>query len=120
MTDESNRSAADGPDGEPDMLEQTLALATLLKQISDRDPDGKPSETAARVFRSWLNSAREFTEEPQYFDDVAESFDVEGRSNRDLFDMFELLHPYVDIVDDRDLPDDEPPIGRAFIALPTI
>ena len=106
---------------EPDMLAQTLELARILKQIQDRDPEGSPTTEAARVFREWLASARGFTEEPQYFDDVLENYDVEGRSNKDLFDMFELLHPYVDIVDDRPLPDDEPPqTGRTFIGLPTL
>ena len=106
---------------EPDMLEQTLELARILKQIADRDPEGRPSAGAARVFSNWLAAARTATDEPQYFDDVAANYDVLGRSNQDLFDLFELLHPYVDIVDDRPLPDDElPERGKAFISLPTL
>jgi len=114
--DQTNGVAAQAD--EPDLLLQTIELATILKKISDRDPEGRPSPAAAKVFREWLSTARNSTEEPQYFDDVAQNFDVEGRSNRDLFDMFELLHPYVEIIDDRPLPDDEPPSGRGFIPLP--
>lgn len=105
---------------EPTLLEQTLELAGILKQISDRDPGGHPSASAAAVFRQWLMAARAFTEEPQYFDDVAQNYEVRGRSNKDLFDLFELLHPYVDIVDDRPLPDVESPAERGFISLPTL
>jgi hypothetical protein len=108
-------------DEEPGMLEQTLELATILKKIADRDPASHPSDAAAKVFRNWLSAARNFTEEPQYFDDVATNYDVEGRSNQDLFDLFELLHPYVDIVDDRPFPEDDvPPAGKTFISLPTL
>lgn len=107
---------------EPNILEQTLELATILKKISERDPEGHPTETASKVFREWLLAAQSSTEEPQYFQDVYENYDVLGRSNKDLFDLFELLHPYVDIVDDREFPEDDefPTSGRTFISLPTL
>ncbi len=97
-------------------------------QIADRDPEGRPSDSAAAVFREWLSVARNFTEEPQYFDDVAENYDAAGRSNKDLFDMFELLHPYVEIpyTDNEDEAVDPaettpPPMReRKFINLPTL
>ena len=38
-----------------------------------------------------------FSGEARYFYDVAENFPVERSSNRDLFDLFEMLHSYIDI-----------------------
>jgi hypothetical protein len=121
--------ASDSPlidEQEPSMLDQTIELAQILRSISDRDPEGHPTESAVSVFHKWLKAARELTEEPQYFDDVLENYDAAGRSNRDLHDMFDILHPYVEIVDDRPYeiePDPEPAHakpGKVFIGLPTI
>jgi hypothetical protein len=115
-----NTSPGESSD-EPNLLDQTLALAGILKKVSDRDPKGHPSEAAVRVFREWLEAAKKSTEEPRYFEDVAANFEVESQSNRDLFDMFELLHPYVAIIDDRRFPDDDPAAtGRTYISLPTL
>ena len=121
-------------DSDPNLLQQTMELAKVLMQISNRDPEGRPSGAAEGVFRQWLGVARNFTEEPQYFDDVAENYDVAGRSNKDLFDLFEMLHPYVEIPYTGDDNDDQvsggdapsifgdlPPMRqRKFINLPTV
>ena len=125
----SGVQSADSGMEEPNLLHQTMELARALMQISDRDPEGRPSASASGVFRHWLSVARHFTEEPQYFDDVAENYDVEGRSNKDLFDLFELLHPYVEIPytdgEESDEDGDTPPPQtshreRKFINLPTL
>jgi hypothetical protein len=107
---------------EPSMLEQTIELAKVLRTIADRDPEGHPSESAVSVFHNWLRAARELTEEPQYFDDILENYDAAGRTNRDLQDIFDILHPYVEIIDDRPYEEDEPEHGKpgkVFIGLPT-
>jgi hypothetical protein len=97
---------------EPDLYEQTMELGKSLKAISDRDPDGKPSETAAAAFRGWLEAVKGSTTEPPYFEDVSENYDIFGNSNKDLFTIFELLHPYVEFPE----PEEEPP--TTFIGLP--
>ena len=116
---------SNGDVAEPNLLQQTMELARALMQIADRDPEGRPGAAATGVFRQWLGVARNFTEEPQYFDDVAENYDAEGRSNKDLFDMFELLHPYVEIPYTEDESDEAAPLEmpqreRKFINLPTL
>jgi len=86
---------------QPSLFDQTIALGTLLKSFSDRDPQGHPSAGAAQAFRSWLEVAGKRSREPRYFADVADNYDIDSNSNRDLFDIFELLHPYIE-VDDED------------------
>lgn len=119
--DSSSSAPADGDEtSEPGLLDQTIELAKILKEMSDQDPIGHPSDMAVAVFRSWITVARERTDEPQYFDDVLQNYDAKGRSNKDLFDLFELLHPYVEIPLPPE-PDDyiEPAPRRTFINLPT-
>jgi hypothetical protein len=102
------------PEREPDLYDHTIELGRSLKAVSDRDPDGKPSSTAATAFRSWLNTVSGSNREPAYFEDVAENYDVEANSNRDLFTLFEMLHPYVD------MPDYEEEPAGTFIGLPMV
>jgi hypothetical protein len=101
-------------EGEPSLYEQTVELGKSLKAVSDRDPAGKPTTIAETAFRSWLNAVGSSTSEPRYFQDVAENYDIEANSNKDLFTVFELLHPYVDLPDY----EEEPP--KTFIGLTVI
>ena len=97
------------------LWDKTVQLGFLLRKISDGDPLGKPSAAAATAFRHWLTDAEPKSEDPRYFQDVAANYDIEGRSNRDLFDIFELLHPYVEI----EAPEEEDIApARTFINLP--
>ncbi|HEY3330849.1 MAG TPA: hypothetical protein VGK19_12550 [Capsulimonadaceae bacterium] len=102
-------------EGEPSLWNQTVQLGTLLRDISDNDPEGRPTGTAVTAFRHWLDVAQHKSSEARYFIDIAENYDIEGRSNRDLFDVFELLHPFVEI----EAPEDVSP-ARIFINLPTM
>jgi hypothetical protein len=92
-----------------------MALGGMLKKISERDPTGTPSPAAAAAFASWLASVGRNNREPRYFDDVRENFVIESNSNKDLFTLFEMLNPYVDIPDDDDWEEEQP---RSFIGLP--
>jgi hypothetical protein len=123
----SERDETQNPaETEPSMLDQTIELARILRSIADKDPEGHPSESAISVFHKWLREARNLTEEPQYFEDVLENYDAAGRSNRDLNDIFDILHPYVEIVDDRPYEEDDEPEpthakpGKLFVGLPTV
>lgn len=99
---------------EPSLQAQTIELGKALKAFADRDPEGKPSPTATGTFRHWLETARENSSERRYFDDVYENFDVGANNNRDLFDIFEMLHPYIEVEDE-----DEDGLGPGrFIGLP--
>jgi len=99
------------PEKEPDLYEQTIELGKSLKAISDRDPDGKPTATAEQAFRSWLTAVGTTNLEQRYFEDVRENYDISANSNKDLFTIFEMLHPYVDFPDVEEEP-------RTFIGLP--
>jgi hypothetical protein len=99
-------------DKEPDLYEQTMELGKSLKAMSERDPEGKPTETAATAFRGWLSAVGTSNREPRYFEDVAENYDIASNSNKDLFTIFEMLHPYVDF------PDFEEEETGTFIGLP--
>jgi hypothetical protein len=96
---------------DPDLYEQTIELGKSLKTISDRNPEGKPSQAATTAFRSWLAAVSGSNSEPRYFEDIAENYDIAANSNKDIFTIFELLHPYVDF------PDVEEP-AKTFIGLP--
>jgi hypothetical protein len=98
-------------DREPDLYAQTIELGLALKAVSDRDPEGRPSANAATAFTSWLKTVSKSNREPRFFEDVAENYDIDANSNKDLFTLFEMLHPYVDIPDF----EEEPP--KAFIGL---
>jgi hypothetical protein len=101
---------------QPSLQEQTMELGRTLKEIADNDPYGTPSPTAATVFAGWLALAGPTSREPTYLADVADNFDVFGNTNKDLFELFDILDNYIE-VDDED-PDDNPP--RTFIGLPLI
>ena len=100
-------------DETPSIFDQTIELGRLLRTISDRDPEGSPSLNAVAVFREWVKVAGPVSTDSRYFTDVLDNYDAAGRSNRDLFDVFELLHPYVEI----DQPESSPP-RKAFVPLP--
>lgn len=102
------------------LLAQTMELGRLLHQVQKSDPEGLPTEAAVTAFRGWVQAAGSVSTEPRYFEDILENYDAPGRSNKDLFDVFELLDPYLDLECADDDPDDggpgEPP--RRFIPLP--
>jgi hypothetical protein len=100
-------------DPEPDLYGQTIELGKALKAVSDRDPEGRPSQAASTAFSSWLVTVKSTNREPRFFEDVAENYDIAANSNRDLFTLFEMLHPYVDIPDFEEEP-------RTFIGLPMV
>jgi len=93
-----------------------MELGRTLKEISDRDPSGTPSEKAASVFADWLALAGPTSREPTYLADVAENFDVLANTNKDLFELFDILDNYIEVEDEE--PGDRPP--RTFIGLPLI
>jgi hypothetical protein len=82
---------------EPHLWYQTIELGKVLQDLSNRDPDGAPPAPVASVFRKWLLAASDISDEARYFDDVSDNFPIEKSSNRDLFDLFEMLHSYVEI-----------------------
>jgi hypothetical protein len=82
---------------EPHIWFQTIELGSALQILANGEPDSIASQQVARVFRHWLDEAAAFSGEARYFYDVAENFPVERSSNRDLFDLFEMLHSYIDI-----------------------
>ena len=96
----------------PSLREQTAALGQILKSTSEEEPSGTPSELSARAFMGWLSEAGPVSREPGYFADVAGNYDVFLNSNRDLWELFDLLEAY--------LPEDDvpPPPARTFVPLP--
>lgn len=100
-------------DEEPDIATQTLELGRKLKQFSDNDPAGMPTDAAAAVFSLWLSVAGPVSREPGYFADVALHYPIQSNSNKDLFNLFDMLANYLDFeVEDTE---DTPP---SFIKLP--
>ena len=99
-------------DASPSLQKQTIALGKILKATSDADPVGTPSELSARAFAGWLEEAGPTSREPGYFADVAGNYDVFLNSNRDLWELFDILENYIEVEDE-----DEPP-PRTFIGLP--
>lgn len=93
-----------------------MELGRTLKEIADNDPSGTPTPTAASVFAGWLALAGPTSREPTYLADVADNFDVFANTNKDLFELFDILDNYIEVDDDD--PDDNPP--RTFIGLPLI
>src|SRR5580698_7683519 len=101
------------------LVEQTMELGQLLHTISERDPEGLPTAAACTAFRHWIEAAGPVSTDPRYFEDVHANYDAEGRSNKDLFAVFELLNPYLElpwIEEDDDGPPETP--SRTFIPLP--
>ena len=97
----------------PSLQAQTIELGKTLKAISDRDPSGTPSPQAAAVFRRWLADAGPASREPAYLADVADNYDVFLNTNKDLFELFDILDNYIEVDED-----DAPPAPRTYIGLP--
>jgi hypothetical protein len=108
MTDEDDGTT-------PSLQQQTIELGKILKATADSDPAGTPSRNAAEVFAKWLSEAGPGSREPVYFADVSANYDVAMNSNRDLWEMFDILENYIEVVDEEPLAD-EP--RRTFIGLP--
>ncbi|BDI28454.1 hypothetical protein CCAX7_005050 [Capsulimonas corticalis] len=103
---------------DPSFIEQTVTFGQTLKDFADRDPSGVPTNTAAAVFAEWLVIAGPLSRQPGYFQDVADNYVVQDNSNRNLFDLFELLGTHIDI-EEEDLEEED--LGpRTFIGLPMI
>ena len=94
---------------------QTIVLGKMLKSVADADPSGTPTEAAAAAFTSWMAEAGPDSRQPDYFADVQENYDILGNSNRDLFDIFDILENYIEVEDD-DLLEETP--SKTFIGLP--
>ena len=97
----------------PSLQAQTMELGKTLKAISDRDPSGTPTAQAAAVFAGWLAAAGPTSREPTYLADVADNYDVFLNTNKDLFELFDILDNYIEVEDD-----DAPPEPRTYIGLP--
>jgi hypothetical protein len=96
--------------------DQTIELGMMLKTISDADPTGTPSASAASAFSSWMAEAGPGSRQPDYFLDVQENYAVLENSNRDLWDLFDILENYIEVEDEDFL--EEP--RKTFIGLPLI
>lgn len=97
----------------PSLQAQTMELGKTLKAIADRDPSGTPTPQAAAVFAGWLAAAGPTSREPTYLSDVAGNYDVFANTNKDLFELFDILDNYIEVDDD-----DAPPEPRTYIGLP--
>ncbi len=107
---------ADGGGGggaAPSLQRQTIALGKILRATAEDDPAGMPTEGAATAFLGWVAEAGPGSREPDYFADVAANYDVRFNSNRDLWELFDILDNYIEVEDDEP---DEP--KRTFIGLP--
>jgi hypothetical protein len=107
----------DTEEAAPSLQQQTIALGKILKGTAEADPSGTPSEHAGTAFFGWLAQAGPGSREPVYFADVADNYDVALNSNRDLWELFDILENYIE-VEDEDPEDAAPP--RTFIGLPLI
>jgi hypothetical protein len=96
---------------------QTIELGKMLKTISDADPSGTPTETAASAFTSWMTEAGPDSRQPDYFTDVLENYIIVDNSNKDLWDLFDMLENYIE-VEDEEWEEDAP--RKTFIGLPLI
>lgn len=114
---EDDRDAEEREEGAaaPSLLEQTLALGTMLRAISDETPGGTPSDTAAGAFLTWIAEGGPTSRAPHYFADVAENFRPQEHSNLDLTYLFDMLQSYIEIPDEP-----EPEAPRTFIDLPLL
>lgn len=100
-------------DTPPSLQQQTIEIGKMLKALSDSDPSGTPTETAAAVFRGWLDAAGPTSREPVYLADVRDNYDVAMNSNKDLWELFDILENYIEV-------EDEEPEPRTFIGLPLV
>lgn len=100
-------------DDTPSLDQQTTALGKTLKHVADNDPAGTPGDQTIVVFREWLAVAGPTSSKPHYFEDVAENYDAGSNTNRDLFLLFDMLAPFLDI-------EQEAAPERTFIGLPLI
>jgi len=100
----------------PSLQQQTIELGRKLKAIADENPSETPSEQAAAVFAEWLAVAGPTSREPTYLADVAGNYDVFANTNKDLWEIFDILENYIEVEDEE--PDDSPP--RTFIGLPLV
>ncbi len=98
----------------PSLQDQTIELGKTLKSISDADPSGTPSPQAAAVFMGWLAEAGPTSREPVYLADVANNYDVFLNTNKDLWELFDILDNYIEVEDE------EPPPRGTFIGLPLV
>ena len=90
------------------------ALQLTREAIADNDPSGTPSPRAASIFAEWLILAGPTSREPVYLADVADNFDVFANTNKDLFELFDILDNYIEIEDEEPLP------RGTFIGLPLV
>ena len=97
----------------PSLQAQTIELGKTLKAIADRDPSGTPTAQAAAVFKRWLADAGPTSREPAYLADVADNYDVFLNTNKDLFELFDILDNYIEVDEDA-----APPAPRTYIGLP--
>lgn len=88
----------------PSLQEQTMELGRTLKAISEEDPSGTPSAGAAAVFAGWLALAGPTSREPTYLADVAQNYDVAANSNKDLWEIFDILENYIEVEDEEPPP----------------
>ena len=104
------------PDAPLSLQEQTIALGKMLKAISDEDPSGVPSPSAAAAFDSWTAEAGPDSRQPIFFADVAANYVVTDNSNKDLWELFHMLESHIEVEEEEW--DEEPP--KTFIGLPLL
>lgn len=104
-------------DNAPSLQAQTMELGKTLKAIADAHPNETPGETARAVFAAWMQEAGPNSREPGYFADVLSNFDLMQNTNKDVWEMFDLLENYIEVDDDDDAPI---PAPRTFIGLPLV
>lgn len=97
-----------------ELFAMSRELGETLKTFSDRDPFGTPTETAAKVFGGWLAEAGPVSKRPGHFADVFDNFNPQENTNRDLFDLFNILESYIEY------PEPEMPEPKTFIGLPVL
>ena len=96
----------------PSLQQQTIELGKMLRAISEETPSGCPSDTAAAAFAAWLVEAGPTSREPTYLADVLANYDISLNTNKDLWELFDILDNYIEVEDE------EPEPRRTFIGLP--
>jgi hypothetical protein len=97
-----------------ELFAMSRELGEILKSFSDRDPFGAPTESAAKVFSGWVAEAGPVSKRPGHFADVFDNFNPQEHTNRDLFDLFNILESYIEY------PEPEMPEPKTFIGLPVL